>query len=340
MKSNKVLVTGGAGYIGSHTCVELDKAGYEIVVVDNYSNSNPGVFERLKELIGKEIKHYDIDCCNMQAFEKVFEENEFQSVIHFAGFKAVGESVEDPLKYFNNNLISSLNLITLMKKYEVKNLVFSSSCTVYGNPIKIPVDESEPLKVTNPYGRTKLMIEDMLRDFYNKNHDYNIALLRYFNPIGAHPSGLIGEDPNGIPNCLVPYISQVAIGRRDKLRVFGNDYDTIDGTGVRDYIHVCDLARGHVVVLDKLKTNCGLVFYNLGTGKGYSVFQVLKSMEKACGFEIPYEIYPRRSGDVPTCYSSCYKAYSELGWKAEYDLDKMCFDAWNFQKNNPNGYNK
>ena len=335
---NKVLLTGGAGYIGSHICVELIKQGYEVIVVDNYSNSNEGVFKQLKKLTNIDIEHYNIDCCNMAEFEKIFVKFKFDFIIHLAGYKAVGESVDLPMKYYNNNLISSINLINLAKKYNVKNIVFSSSCTVYGNPITVPITENEPLNATNPYGKTKLIIEEMFRDFYHVNKDFNIAILRYFNPIGAHPSGLIGEDPNGIPNCLVPYITQVIVGKREKLHIFGNDYETIDGTGVRDYIHVVDLARGHVTVLSKLQENSGLITYNLGSGKGYSVFQVLHSMEKACGKKIPYVIEKRRQGDVPICYAICDKAYNELGWKTVYDLDEMCNDAWNFQKNNPDGY--
>ena len=335
-----ILVTGGAGYIGSHTCVELLERGYNVIVVDNLCNSCEESLVRVKQITNKEVKFYNVDCCDYAKFEEVFKENKVDAVIHFAGLKAVGESVNKPLMYYQNNLISTLNLIELMEKYGCNNLVFSSSATVYGDPISVPIYETFDLKVTNPYGRTKLMLEDILRDYAKVNQGKNIALLRYFNPIGAHPSGLIGEDPNGIPNNLVPYITQTAIGKRSALGVFGNDYDTIDGTGVRDYVHVCDLAYGHVLALDKLFSDCGLVVYNLGTGNGYSVLQVHAAMEKACGFAIPYEIKERRPGDIATCYASCEKAYKELGFEAKYDIDAMCRDAWNWQKNNPNGYKK
>lgn len=333
-----VLVTGGAGYIGSHTCVQLLEKGYECIIVDNLSNSNPEVLNRIKKITGKDLSFYKIDCCNYNDFEDVFKQNKIDAVIHFAGLKAVGESCAKPLMYYHNNLVSTLNLINLMEQYNVKNLVFSSSATVYGDPIKVPIEETFDLHVTNPYGRTKLMIEDILRDYCNVHPDFNVALLRYFNPIGAHPSGLIGEDPNGIPNNLVPYITQVAIGKREFLNVFGNDYPTKDGTGVRDYIHVCDLARGHLLSLDKLFTNPGLVTYNLGTGHGYSVLDVHHAMEEACGFKIPYEIKERRSGDIAECYADSTKAEKELGFKAEFEIADMCRDSWNWQKNNPNGY--
>ena len=333
-----ILVTGGAGYIGSHTCVELLENGYNVIVVDNFSNSCMESIKRVEIITGKSIKFYELDCCKKDEFEKVFAENKIDAVIHFAGLKAVGESVSIPMKYYQNNLISTLFLVELMEKYNCNNLVFSSSATVYGDPVSVPIYETFDLHVTNPYGRTKLMIEDMLRDYSFVNKDKNIALLRYFNPIGAHPSGLIGEDPNGIPNNLVPYITQTAVGKRDYLRVFGNDYDTIDGTGVRDYIHVCDLAKGHVLALNKLFNNSGLVTYNLGTGIGYSVLQVHAAMEKACGFKIPYKITERRPGDIAMCYANCDKAYNELGYKATYGIDDMCKDAWNWQKKNPNGY--
>ena len=333
-----ILVTGGAGYIGSHTCVELLEHDYNVIVVDNLCNSCEESLARVEKITNKTLKFYNIDLCDKELFETVFKENHIDAVIHFAGLKAVGESVAKPLMYYQNNLISTLNLIELMEKYDCKNLVFSSSATVYGDPISVPIDETFDLHVTNPYGRTKLMIEDMLRDYSHVNKDKNIALLRYFNPIGAHPSGLIGEDPNGIPNNLVPYITQTAVGKRKCLGVFGNDYDTVDGTGVRDYVHVCDLALGHVLALKKLFTNSGLVTYNLGTGNGYSVLQVHAAMEKACGFKIPYEIKERRPGDIATCYASTKKAYEELGYEAKYGIDEMCRDAWNWQKKNPNGY--
>ncbi len=338
MKS--ILVTGGAGYIGSHTCVCLLEKGYDVIVVDNLSNSSTESLSRVEKITGKKVKFYEVDCCDYAKFEEVFKENKVDAVIHFAGLKAVGESVAKPLMYYQNNLISTLNLIELMEKYSCNNLVFSSSATVYGDPVSVPIYETFDLHVTNPYGRTKLMIEDMLRDYAKVNKGKNIILLRYFNPIGAHPSGLIGEDPNGIPNNLVPYITQTAIGKLKALGVFGNDYDTVDGTGVRDYIHVCDLAYGHVLALDKLFTDCGLEVYNLGTGNGYSVLQVHAAMEKACGFKIPYVIKERRPGDIATCYASCEKAHKELGFEAKYGIDEMCRDAWNWQKNNPNGYKK
>lgn len=333
-----ILVTGGAGYIGSHTCVLLLEKGYNVIVVDNLSNSNKEVFNRIKSITGKDVIFYETDCCDILALEEIFKTNTIDAVIHFAGLKAVGESVAKPLMYYQNNLISTMNLISLMEKYNVNNLVFSSSATVYGDPKSVPIDETFELHVTNPYGRTKLMIEDMLRDYCKVHSEFNVALLRYFNPIGAHQSGLIGEDPNGIPNNLVPFITQVAIGKREYLNVFGNDYPTIDGTGVRDYIHVCDLARGHLLSLDKLFTNSGLVTYNLGTGQGYSVLQVHNAMEEACGFKIPYEIKERRPGDIAECFANASKAETELGFKTEYNIKDMCRDSWNWQKQNPNGY--
>ena len=333
-----ILITGGAGFIGSHTVVELQNAGYDVVVVDNLSNSCEISLQRVEEITGKPVKFYKADLLDKEALNDIFEKESIESCIHFAGLKAVGESVNKPLMYYQNNLISTLNLIELMEKYNCNNLVFSSSATVYGDPISVPIYETFDLKVTNPYGRTKLMLEDILRDYAKVNEGKNIALLRYFNPIGAHPSGLIGEDPNGIPNNLVPYITQTAIGKRKALGVFGNDYNTVDGTGVRDYVHVCDLAYGHVLALDKLFSNSGLVVYNLGTGNGYSVLQVHAAMEKACGFKIPYEIKERRPGDIAICYASCEKAYNELGFVAKYDMEAMCRDAWKWQKKNPNGY--
>ena len=335
-----ILVTGGAGYIGSHTCVELLNDNYNIIVVDNFSNSNPESLKRVSRLSNKEFKTYNIDCCNLSDLDKVFSENKIDAVIHFAGYKAVGESVSVPLKYYQNNITSTLNIVEMMNKYGCRNLVFSSSATVYGNPKMVPISEDFEVHATNPYGRTKLMIEEILKDIAKANKELNIALLRYFNPIGAHPSGLIGEDPNGIPNNLVPYITQVAVGKRKVVNVFGKDYDTTDGTGVRDYIHVCDLARGHILALNKLFTNSGLVTYNLGTGIGYSVLQVINGISKACGFEIPYEITDRRPGDVAILYASCDKAEKELGFKARYGIDEMCKDAWNWQKKNPSGYVK
>lgn len=338
MKS--ILVTGGAGYIGSHTVLALLEKNFNVIVVDNFVNSNKESLKRVEEITGKKVKLYELDCCDLNSFEKVFKENKIDAAIHFAGYKAVGESVSLPLKYFQNNLISTINLLDLMSRYDVFNLAFSSSATVYGEPKSVPIYEDFELHISNPYGRTKLMIEDILRDFAKVNPDFNIALLRYFNPIGAHPSGKIGEDPNGIPNNLVPYITQVAIGKRPYLGIFGNDYPTPDGTCIRDYIHVCDLAEGHILALNKLFTHCGLVTYNLGTGNGYSVLDVLHAMEKAVGHEIPYEIKPRRAGDIPACYASPQKAYQELGFKAKYSLEDMARDSWNWQKNNPNGYAK
>ncbi|MCR5308434.1 MAG: UDP-glucose 4-epimerase GalE [bacterium] len=335
-----ILVTGGMGYIGSHTVVELINKKYNVIIVDNLSNSSVEVLNRIEKITSIKPKFYELDCCNINDFKKVFIENKIDGVIHFAGYKAVGEGEKVPLKYYDNNLISFITLLKLMEEYKVNNLVFSSSATVYGQPDTNPIKEDFPFRVVNTYGRTKLMIEDMIRDYTKANPNFNAAILRYFNPIGAHSSGLIGEDPNGIPNNLAPYISQVAVGKLEKLGVFGNDYDTKDGTGVRDYIHVVDLAYGHVLVLDKLFTNSGLVTYNLGTGVGCSVFDVLHAFEKACGFTIPYEIKPRRAGDVAIYYASPEKAYKELGFKTKYDIFDMAKDSWNWQKNNPNGYKK
>lgn len=333
-----VLITGGAGYIGSHTVVELLNLDKEVITVDNFSNSNPIVLDRIKEITDKDFKFYKIDTTNSRELEIVFKENKIESVIHFAAYKAVGESVEKPLEYYSNNIINTLTVLNLMKKYNVKNFVFSSSATVYGDPHTCPITEDFPLSTTNPYGATKLMIEDMLRDISKADPSFNIAILRYFNPVGAHESGLIGEEPNGIPNNLMPYITKVAIGKLKELSIFGDDYNTHDGTGVRDYIHVVDLAKGHVKALDKLKTNCGLVTYNLGTGNGYSVLDMVKAFSKASGQEIPYKIVDRRPGDVAMCYADPTKANNELGWKAEFGIDRMCEDSWRWQSNNPNGY--
>ena len=335
-----VLVTGGAGYIGSHTIIELDKANRDVVVVDNFCNSKPIAPQRVEKIIGKKIKFYEIDCCDEEALRNVFKAEKIDSVIHFAGLKAVGESVAIPLKYYENNLISTLSLLKVMKEFGCNNLVFSSSATVYGMPKSVPISEDFPLSATNPYGRTKLFIEEILRDYYKANPEMNIALLRYFNPIGAHESGMIGEDPNGIPNNLMPYITQVAIGKLKQLSVFGDDYPTHDGTGVRDYIHVCDLAKGHVLAISKLETNPGVVTYNLGTGNGYSVLDMVKAFEKACGKPVNYKIAPRRPGDVAECYADPTLAYNELGFKAEFNLDRMCADSWRWQSNNPNGYDE
>lgn len=334
-----VLVTGGAGYIGSHTVVELLNVGKEVVIVDDLSNSSEKVVDRIEEITGKRPKFYKVNILDEKEFEKIFEENKIDSIIHFAGFKAVGESVAKPLAYYTNNLVNTLIVLNTMKKYGVCNLVFSSSATVYGDPHTCPILENFPLSTTNPYGSTKLMIEDMLRDITKADKELNIAILRYFNPVGAHESGRIGEEPNGIPNNLMPYITKVAIGKLEMLSVYGNDYPTHDGTGVRDYIHVVDLALGHLKALEKLETNPGLVTYNLGTGKGYSVLDMVKAFGKACGHEIPYKIVERRPGDVAMCYADPTKAKNELGWEAKYDLDRMCADSWRWQSNNPNGYN-
>lgn len=333
-----VLVTGGMGYIGSHTTVELLKEGYEVVIVDNLSNSKELVKDRIKAITGKEPKFYKYDVLNKEDMDKVFSENAIDSVIHFAGFKAVGESVAKPLEYYHNNLTSTFVLLELMRKYGVKNFVFSSSATVYGDAKIIPITEEAPLSATNPYGRTKLMLEEILRDLYSSDNSWNIALLRYFNPVGAHESGTIGEDPCGIPNNLMPFITKVAIGELKELSVFGDDYDTPDGTGVRDYIHVVDLAKGHLKALEKLKTNSGLVTYNLGTGNGYSVLDIVKAFSEASGREIPYKITARRPGDIATCYSEPRKANEELGWTAEKGIKEMCEDSWRWQSQNPKGY--
>ena len=333
-----VLVTGGAGYIGSHTAIELLEEGYEVVIVDNFCNSNPVVLDRIKELTGKDVKFYELDIKDKEKLEVVFEENKIDSVIHFAALKAVGESVSMPLEYYSNNLTNTLVLLETMKKYNVSKFVFSSSATVYGDPHTCPIFEDFPLSVTNPYGRTKLMVEDMLRDICKADSTLDVAILRYFNPVGAHKSGRIGEEPNGIPNNLMPYITKVAIGQLEVLSVFGDDYDTPDGTGVRDYIHVVDLAKGHVKALEKLAQNPGLVTYNLGTGNGYSVLDLVKAFSKASGREVPYKIVDRRPGDVAKCYADPTKAQEELGWKASFGIDEMCEDSWRWQSQNPKGY--
>ncbi|MDU2673158.1 MAG: UDP-glucose 4-epimerase GalE [Clostridium sp.] len=334
-----VLVSGGMGYIGSHTTVELLNAGFDVVIADDLSNSKELVKDRIEKITGKTTKFYNVDLTNEEEAEKVFLENDIDSVIHFAAFKAVGESVEKPLEYYYNNITSALVMLRLMRKYDCKNFVFSSSATVYGDAKVVPITEDSPLSATNPYGRTKLMIEDMLRDIAKADPTLNIAILRYFNPVGAHKSGTIGEDPNGIPNNLMPYITKVAVGELKQLRVFGNDYPTHDGTGVRDYIHVVDLANGHVKALEKLQTNPGLVTYNLGTGKGYSVLDVVKAFAEASGRDIPYEIVDRRPGDIATCYADPKVANEELGWSAERGIKEMCEDSWRWQSNNPKGYN-
>ncbi|MEH7548822.1 MULTISPECIES: UDP-glucose 4-epimerase GalE [Bacillaceae] len=333
-----VLVTGGAGYIGSHTCIELLNAGHEIIIVDNYSNSKPESLERVKELSGKDFAFCEVDLLDRIGLEKVFAENQIEAVIHFAGLKAVGESVSIPLHYYHNNITGTLILCEVMKQYGVKNLVFSSSATVYGMPERVPISEDFPLGATNPYGRTKLMIEEILRDLYVSDPEWSIALLRYFNPIGAHVSGRIGEDPNGIPNNLMPFITQVAVGKLKQLQVFGSDYPTVDGTGVRDYIHVVDLAIGHLKALEKILPATGVEAYNLGTGTGYSVLEIVAAFEKASGVDIPYKIVDRRPGDVAVCYADASKAKNELGWTASKGITEMCEDSWRWQKNNPNGY--
>ncbi|CEN76787.1 UDP-glucose 4-epimerase [[Clostridium] sordellii] len=333
-----VLVTGGVGYIGSHTAIELIGAGRDVVIVDNLSNSNVIVIDRIEELTGVRPKFYQLDVQDRDKLDTVFKENSIDSVVHFAASKAVGESVEKPLEYYSNNLINTLVLLETMREYSVKNFVFSSSATVYGDPETCPILEDFPLSATNPYGRTKLMIEDMLRDICKADKSLNVAILRYFNPVGAHKSGKIGEDPNGIPNNLMPYITKVAIGQLKELRIFGNDYDTSDGTGVRDYIHVVDLANGHVKALNKLEEHPGLVTYNLGTGNGYSVLDVINSFRKASNREIPYKVVDRRAGDVAMYYANPAKAKLELGWEAKYGLDEMCEDSWRWQSLNVNGY--
>ncbi len=333
-----VLVTGGAGYIGSHTVLELLNEGKQVVVVDNLSNSSAESLNRVHQITGRKPFFYKIDLINKTALDEVFKEHKIDSVIHFAAFKAVGESVEKPFMYYRNNIDGTLVLFEIMQKHGVKDLVFSSSCTVYGEPDIIPITEDSPLSAVNPYGRTKLFNEYMLKDFYKADNSLNIALLRYFNPVGAHESGIIGEDPNGIPNNLMPYISQVAVGKLEKLSVFGDDYPTHDGTGIRDYIHVVDLAKGHLKALEKVKSDSGLVIYNLGTGKGSSVLDMVKAFEKASGIEIPYQIVDRRPGDAAAIWADTTKAEKELGWKAELDILEMCKDTWRWQSNNPNGY--
>ena len=336
----KILVTGGAGYIGSHTCVELLNNNYEVVVVDNLCNSSKESLNRVKTITAKEVTFYQQDIQDEAALAGIFSQHKIDAVIHFAGLKAVGESVEKPLEYYQNNLTGTLVLLKVMRDFKVKNFVFSSSATVYGDPHSVPIKEDFPLSATNPYGRSKLIIEEISHDLFRADNSWNIALLRYFNPVGAHKSGLIGEDPNGIPSNLMPYISQVAIGKREKLSVFGGDYKTPDGTGVRDYIHVVDLAIGHIKALEKLNSKPGLVIYNLGTGQGYSVLEMLNSMEKASGQTIPYQIVARRAGDIGTCYADPGFAEQEIGWKAERNLDMMAEDTWRWQQNNPQGFLK
>ena len=336
-----ILVSGGAGYIGSHTCVELIEAGYEIVVADNLINSSEEAVRRVEKITGKKVPFVKCELCDPVEVKELFRNYpNIDAVIHFAGLKAVGESVAKPLEYYTNNLVNTLMILNVMRDYGVKNFVFSSSATVYGDPASVPIREDFPTGgTTNPYGTTKLFIERILMDYCKAEPSLNVALLRYFNPIGAHESGLIGEDPNDIPNNLVPYIAQVAVGKLAKLHVFGDDYPTHDGTGVRDYIHVVDLARGHIAALKKLETKCGLFVCNLGTGKGYSVFDVLHAYEKACGKTLPYVIDPRRPGDIAECYADPAKARDELGWEAKYGIEEMCASSWKWQSANPNGYN-
>lgn len=333
-----ILITGGAGYIGSHTCVELLNMGFEIVVVDNFINSKPESLRRIKEITGRNFKVYYTDLLEESSLHRVFQENNIDAVIHFAGLKAVGESVNVPLSYYHNNITSTVILCKVMEKYGVKKLVFSSSATVYGIPESVPIKEDASLWAMNPYGRTKLMIEEILRDLYESDKSWSIALLRYFNPIGAHESGLIGEDPNGIPNNLMPYITQVAVGKLKELSVFGNSYPTKDGTGVRDYIHVVDLAKGHLKAVEKVKETKGIDAYNLGTGKGYSVIEMIRAFENASEVNVPYKIVEPRPGDVAACFADPTKAKNELNWEAEKGIEDMCIDAWRWQKNHPNGY--
>lgn len=335
---NKVLLTGGAGYIGSHTIIELINAGYQVVVIDNLVNSSAESLRRVEEITGQEVTLYQADVRNEQVLDEIFQNHHIDAVIHFAGLKAVGESVVKPLEYYDNNLSSTLSLLKSMKRHAVKKLVFSSSATVYGTPSELPLKETSRVGdgITNPYGQSKFMIEQIIKDFALAYTDFSMTILRYFNPIGAHESGKIGEDPNGIPNNLLPYVAQVAVGKLDKVGVFGNDYDTPDGTGVRDYIHVVDLARGHVAALNNSQT--GVNIYNLGTGRGVSVLEVINAFSTACGRDIPYDIKPRRSGDIAACYADSSKAEKELGWKAEFDIKKACEDTWRWQSQNPNGY--
>ncbi len=333
-----ILVTGGAGYIGSHTCIEMLNAGYDVIVIDNLDNSSKESLNRVEKITGKTVKFYEEDVRNKQALSEIFKENNIEAVIHFAGLKAVGESVREPIMYYDNNLISTLALLETMNEFGVKNFVFSSSATVYGVATEMPLVEGMPLGAINPYGRTKYFIEEMLRDLYISDNDWCIALLRYFNPIGAHKSGLIGEDPKGIPNNLMPYISQVAVGKLEKLHVFGNDYKTVDGTGVRDYIHVVDLANGHVKAVDWALKNKGCEAFNLGTGNGTSVLQLRDAFQKASGIDVPYVIDPRRPGDPDEVYANAEKAEKILGWTAKYGIDEMCEDTWRWQSGNPRGY--
>lgn len=336
----KILVTGGAGYIGSHTCVELLNNGHEVVIVDNLYNASPKAVERIEQITGKPVRFYEADIRDKEALDKIFEKENIDAVIHFAGLKAVGESVSKPVEYYENNIGGTLTLIESMRDHDVKNIIFSSSATVYGDPAEIPITENCPKGTcTNPYGWTKWMLEQILTDVHTADPEWNVILLRYFNPIGAHESGLIGEDPKGIPNNLLPYVAQVAIGKLKEISVFGDDYNTPDGTGVRDYIHVEDLADGHVKALKKIEENAGIKVYNLGTGQGSSVLDVIHAFEKACGHQLPYTIKARRAGDIAACYASSDLAEKELGWKATHTLEDMCASSWNWQQKNPDGYN-
>lgn len=335
----KVLVTGGAGYIGTHTCLVLLNKGHEVVVVDNLSNSKLEAVKRVEKLAGKEISFYEADVCSKEALRGIFSQHKIDAVIHFAGLKAVGESVSIPLKYYENNLVSTFSLVDVMTEFSCNNLIFSSSATVYGDPASVPIKEDFPLSTTNPYGTTKLFIERILTDYAFANKEFNPILLRYFNPVGAHESGILGEDPKGIPNNLVPYITQTAVGKREFVNIFGNDYNTPDGTGVRDYIHVMDLAEGHAAALKKFEEgNCGRQVYNLGTGKGFSVLEMVLAFSRALGKEIPYKFAPRRPGDIAECYADSTKAFNELGWQATKTIDDMCVDSLRWQEQNPNGF--
>jgi len=335
---SQILVTGGAGYIGSHTVLLLLEAGFNVVVVDNLSNSSQESLKRVSEITGKEVVFYQADICDQASISSVFEQHDIASVIHFAGLKAVGESVEQPLRYYQNNVAGTVTLCQVMAKHDVKSIVFSSSATVYGDPASVPILEDFPTSATNPYGRSKLMVEEVLQDLFASDNDWCISLLRYFNPVGAHPSGLIGEDPNGIPNNLMPFVSQVAVGKREKLSVFGGDYPTEDGTGVRDYIHVMDLAAGHIKAIEKLQQGAGLHIHNLGTGNGYSVLDMVKAFEAASSRPVPYQVVERRPGDIAECFADPTKAKVELGWEAKLGIEDMCRDGWNWQSQNPNGY--
>lgn len=333
-----ILVTGGAGFIGSHTCIELLQAGFEIIVLDNLRNSNSKSLEVIEKVTGKKVTFFQTDIRDEEALNTIFSQYKFDGVIHFAGLKAVGESSTIPLDYYDNNISGTVTLLKVMENHQCKNIIFSSSATVYGNPHTVPIKEDFPLSVTNPYGRTKLMVEEILTDLFRSDNDWNIVLLRYFNPIGAHESGDLGEDPKGIPNNLLPYVTQVAVGKLEKVGVFGDDYDTPDGTGVRDYIHVVDLAKGHVAALKKFAPGSGLSVYNLGTGRGYSVLEMISAVSEIVGKAIPYQILPRRAGDIATCYAEPTKAKEELGWVAKYDIKRMCQDAWRWQSNHPDGF--